>query len=328
MILVVGPNLSIDQTVAVPRLEVGSIHRVPEILKLAGGKGTNLARALRALGEEPLLIGFAGGAAGAQLRAYLAADGITARLVSTQGETRACFSIADEATGAQTEFYEAGPVVSAAEVDALLAVAEASLVEWPRPAQTWVALTGSLPRGVPTDLYAQLLARTHLHGARVLLDARGPTLEAGLAAGPALLKINRGELVGVAGRSLPTAAAVAEAAGATVRLEAGAAAVITLGAAGAVVVSAAGRWLITPPVGLPILSPVGSGDATAAGLLAGVRRGLPLLGAARLGVAAGTANALRLGAARFTATEAAALVAHCQIAEWGKERAQWQRALS
>ncbi len=307
MTLVFGPNLSIDMTVAVPHLEVGAIHRVPQILRLAGGKGANLARALRILGGEPLLVGFAGGPAGEQLRAYLAADGIAHRLVSIAGETRACFSISDEATGAQTEFYEAGPQVTEAEVAALLAIAEASL-----PGAGWAALAGSLPRGAPAGIYAQLISAAHRHGVRALLDAKGEALAAGLEAGPDLLKVNRGELEGVVGHALATPAEVAEAAAGVVRLASGAAAVITLGAAGAVVVTRDGRWQITPPTGLAIVSPVGSGDAAAAGILAGLGRGLALQEAARLGVAAGTAGALHLGASRFTRDEAEGLVTDCQ----------------
>jgi 1-phosphofructokinase family hexose kinase len=318
MTLVVGPNLSVDQTVAVPVLRVGEIHRVPEVLKLAGGKGTNLARALRILGGEPLLVGFAGGPVGGQLRAYLEADSLPHHLVPSVGETRVCFSIADVATGVQTEFYEAGPVVSAEEVAALLRVVRDVL-----PGQRWVAITGSLPRGGPVDggpvdggpadLYAQLIRLARAHGARTLLDAKGDVLAAGIAAGPDLLKINRAELEGSLGRRVPTPAEVATAAADVIRMDDGGAAMITLGAEGAVVVARKGRWLVTPPEDLPIVSPVGSGDSTAAGLLTGLERGLPLVAAARLGVAAGTASALHLGAARFARDEVEALLPRCGV---------------
>jgi 1-phosphofructokinase family hexose kinase len=313
MTLVVGPNLSIDQTVGVPRLEVGTIHRVPQILKLAGGKGANLARALRLLGGEPLLIGFTGGPTGGQLAAYLAADHVASRLIPIAGETRICFSVADETTGAQTEFYEAGPTVRPEEVMALLDTAEQCIASACASGPAWVVLTGSLPRGVPPDLYARLIALAHCYGARVLLDAKGGPLAAGVAAGPDLLKINRSELEGLLGQALGAPRTVAEAAAGVVRLADGAAAIITLGAAGAVVVTRNGHWLIAPPGGRAILSPVGSGDALAAGVLAGLARGEGLPAAARLGVAAGTANALHLGAARFARSDVDALIDECLV---------------
>lgn len=319
MTLIIGPNLSVDQTLSVPTLAVGTIHRVPEILKLAGGKGANLARALRILGEEPLLCGFAGGPAGAQLVAYLRADGIAHRIVPIRGETRVCFSVADAATGAQTEFYEGGPLVTAGEVAALLEAAAALVA-----GHAWVALTGSLPRGAPPDLYARLTAIARAHGARVLLDAKGDALVAGLAAGPDLLKINRGELEGALGGPLATPARVAE--GAASVLGPGADAVITLGAAGAVVVTAAAHWLIMPPA-VAAISPVGSGDSAAAGVLAGLARGLALVEAARLGVAAGAANALHLGAARFTRAEVEALLPGCRVVASSAQHEAWERPL-
>jgi 1-phosphofructokinase family hexose kinase len=304
--LVVGPNLSVDQTVGVPRLVVGSIHRVPAILRLAGGKGGNVARALRILGADPLLIGFAGGPAGAQLEAYLRDAGVAHHLVPTGGETRVCFSIADEATGEQTEFYEAGAPVTEDEVAALLAALAAHL-----DGRRWVVLTGSLPRGAPADLFARCSAIAHHAGAGVLLDARGPALAAGIAARPDLLKVNRGELSEYAGAPLDTPEQVAAAAAAAIAPHAGSA-IITLGAQGAVAVSGAdgARWLVAPPA-LRVVSPVGSGDAAAAGAALALEAGADLLDAARMAVAAGTANALHLGGSRFTPEEFRQALAGC-----------------
>lgn len=304
--LVVGPNLSIDQTVAVPRFEVGTIHRVPSILRLAGGKGTNVARALRTLGEKPLLCGFAGGAAGKQLAAYLRAEGIARRLVPISGETRVCFSIADDATGAQTEFYEAGAPVSEAEIAALVAHVEACL-----QGRRWLIVTGSLPVGAPADLYARLIALARRQGVRTLLDARGAALAAGVAERPDVVKVNRVELAEYLGRAPSALGAVAEAA-AEVADRLGGIAIVTLGSDGAVAASPEGRWQVMPPA-VRARSPVGGGDSAAAGVVTGLARGLALPAAVRLAVAAGTASALHLGAARFTRAEVEEIHAVCQV---------------
>lgn len=304
--LVVGPNLSVDQTVAVPRLMVGTIHRVPAILRLAGGKGTNLARALRTLGEDPLLCGFVGGPTGEAYRAYLRAEGIAHQLVATRAETRVCFSIADESTSEQTEFYEAGAGVDPDEVEALIATASAAMA-----GHDWLALTGSLPRGTPDDLYARLVALGRERGLRVLVDAREPALGRAIAAGPDVLKVNRDELSAWADELVRTPDEAARAGAAA--LEAGArSAVITMGAAGAVALDATGCWHIAAPT-WPVRSPVGSGDSAAAGLLVGLRQGMGLPEAARLAVAAGTANARHLGAGRFNRAEVDALLAQCRL---------------
>jgi 1-phosphofructokinase family hexose kinase len=302
--LIVGPNLSIDQTVVVRRLRVGEIHRVPEIVRLAGGKGANVARAARILGADPLLVGFIGGPLGDVFAAYLRADGIASDLVRAVGETRVCFSIADESTGQQTEFYEAGAPVSAAECARLLELAAAHAAR-----HRWMIITGSLPRGVPEDLYARLVALAHECGARALLDARGAALARGVAARPDVVKINRGELAELAGEPIASVAEVAQAAGACA-VAAGGTVVVTDGAAGAVLVTDAGAWHISPPP-VAARSPVGSGDSAAAAIVVALERGEDYLTAARWGVAAGTANTLHAGAARYTRAEAEQVLAGC-----------------
>ncbi len=302
--LIVGPNLSIDQTVVVPRLRVGEIHRVPEIVRLAGGKGANVARAARTLGADPLLVGFVGGPLGDAFAAYLRADGIASELVRTEGETRVCFSIADEASGQQTEFYEAGAPVSAMECARLLEVAAAHAGR-----HRWVVITGSLPRGAPEDLYARLVTLAHDHGCRALLDARGAALAHGVAAQPDVVKINRGELAELVGTPLASLEECARAARGCA-VAPGGAVIVTDGAAGAALVTDAGAWRVAPPP-VAARSPVGSGDSAAAAIATALERGEDWLAALRWGVAAGTANALHAGAARFTRAEAEQVLAGC-----------------
>lgn len=311
--LVVGPNLSLDETVGVAALRVGTIHRVSEILRLAGGKGANVARAARVLGAAPLLVGFAGGPSGDLLRHLLDADSLAHRLVATRGATRTCFTIADGATGAQTEFYGAGTPVSGDEVAALVRTAEEQM-----GGQDWVVLTGSLPPGAPADLYAQLIVLARQHGARTLLDARGAALRAGIAARPDIVKVNAGELGDVIGAAPDASRTPAEVAASAEQVIAGGvpAALTTLGREGAVLVAPGLRWHLRVP-DREAVSPVGSGDAAAAGMVAALARGADPLAAARAAVAAGTANALHLGAGRFTRAEYDAALAACQGAEVG-----------
>jgi tagatose 6-phosphate kinase len=306
--LVVGPNLSLDETVAVSELRVGTIHRVPEILRLAGGKGANVARALRVLGADPLLVGFVGGAPGALVESYLDADGIAHRLAHASEPTRTCFTVADAASGLQTEFYGAGPPVSEDEVAALLRIAAASL-----GGRRWLVVTGSLPRGAPVDLYAQLIHLARQHGVHTLLDARGAALKAGIAACPDVVKINVGELGDATGALPSTPHEIAACAAQLVASGVGMI-VTTLGKDGAVLVAPSVRWHVRAPA-RPVVSPVGSGDAAAAGLVLALDRGEDPVTATRAAVAAGTANALHLGAGRFTRPEFDEILAECAAME-------------
>jgi fructose-1-phosphate kinase PfkB-like protein len=83
--------------------------------------------------------------------------------------------------------------------------------------------------------------------------------------------------------------------------------VVTLGTAGAVAVSAAGEARLEPP-DVRGAYPVGSGDAFLAGLATALVGGSPLIDAARLGMAAGIANALLPGAGELDRTTAERLV--------------------
>ena len=128
----------------------------------------------------------------------------------------------------------------------------------------------------------------------MLADTYGPALSAVLAQRPALVKVNADEASEATGVAVTDAASAALAGRAL--LDAGAAtAVVTLGPEGAVVATAAGVSLLEPPA-IRGAYPVGSGDAFLGGMAVGVARGDDIIDAARLGLAAGIANALVPGA--------------------------------
>ena len=308
MVLVVGPNLSLDETVAVPALHPGTIHRVGEILRLAGGKGANVARSLSVLGVRPHLVGFAGGPTGDLLTDLLDGDGISHALVRTRGATRTCFTIADATSGAQTEFYGAGSPVTEDEVSALLRAATERL-----DGQDWVVVTGSLPPGTPEHLYAELIVLARQRGVRTLLDAKGAALTAGIAARPDVVKVNSGELAGVFGLT-PCAPEDVAACADQLLARGVAVSLTTLGRDGAVLVAPAVREHVRHP-DRQVVSPVGSGDAAAAGMVAALARGAYAREAALAAVAAGTANALHLGAARFSREDYDSILAECTQTE-------------
>jgi tagatose 6-phosphate kinase len=302
--LVVCPNLSLDESVSVPNLNVGTIRRVDSILRLAGGKGANVARAMRVLGTDALLIGFAGGAPGELLARYLDSDNIAHVLVPVRGDTRTCFTIADEQSGKQTELYGAGPEVNAQEVDSLLHAVGEHL-----KGHRWMIVTGSPPPAARVDLYADIIRLAKRHGVRTLIDANGPALEAGIAAAPDIVKVNAQELGGATGTQPSTPREVAAAAERLFKSGVGAA-LITLGSEGAVLVAQDIRRHVRSPR-RKVVSPVGSGDAAAAAMLVALDRGDGLELAARAAVAAGTANAMHLGAGRFTWAEYEEILAQC-----------------
>jgi tagatose 6-phosphate kinase len=297
MILVVSPNLAVDVTLDVERLEPGAVHRALRTRRQAGGKGVNFARALTSLGAQglpedpPRVLGFAGGRAGEAIREGLESEGIASDLIPFPGESRACTILLDR-TGVATVVNEPGPAIE----DPLPLL---SRFEERLGGARAVAFMGSLNPGLPLDLYASMIALARKRKRICLLDSSGPPLERALASGPSIAKPNRAEAEALLGRELSTDAARR---GGVQRLrELGAeTAVITFGAEGFLVASASGihRCASNEPSDMRLGNPTGAGDALAAGLLAGAVRGYPLVEMARLAAAAATAS-LAEGYGRF-----------------------------
>lgn len=296
MILCVSPNAAIDKTAIVSPFRLNQIHRPQQVLALPGGKGCNVARALKRLGESPVVTGWVGGFAGQFIEAGLRHEGIETAFVQTDFESRTCLSILDPENNTLTELYENGAPIPADRLDALIEQVRALAGQC-----EVITLSGSLPAGVPTDFYAQLIEIAHGAGKRVFLDASGEALKRGLDAKPFLIKPNRKEFSDLIGRELPDVAAYAQAAS-EVAAHSGTTVVLSLGADGAIAANAQDVCHIKPPT-LKVTSPVGSGDSLLAGVTYGLLRGYSLVDALRYGVAAGTANALNIGAGIFSAAD-------------------------
>ena len=285
----VALNAAVDKTVSVDRLVAGAIHRPVVRSVVAGGKAANVVRAASHLGLDGAMVAVLGGHAGAWYREALAGRSIDLHEVSVEGETRTCLSVLDEATGALTEFYEAGVRLDEADWARVKVALRAAIGG--HGAGTIVALAGSLPPGTPVDGYARLVRLAMAAGARAVVDSDGPSLAAALDERPWLVKVNAAEAETVTGASARTENRAATAAselrdrGATI-------AIVTRGVHGASLATADGAWSLG---GLPAAHrgpwSVGSGDAFLAGFLAGLARGLAAPDALALAGAAGAANA-------------------------------------
>src|SRR6202035_838417 len=152
MIITVTLNAAIDKSLSVTSFRLGRRHRTVERRALAGGKGVNIARMLKTLGEPVIATGFQGGPTGTQIVAQLAEESILNDFVRIREESRTNTSVLDPTTGEQTEINERGPSVSPHELelfrDKLLYLARGAAI---------VVFAGSLPRGVEPDLYAALI---------------------------------------------------------------------------------------------------------------------------------------------------------------------------
>ncbi|HKU77109.1 MAG TPA: 1-phosphofructokinase family hexose kinase [Pyrinomonadaceae bacterium] len=289
MLVCISANPAIDRRLRLESIAVGEVNRALSAQPFPGGKAAHVAMVAKALGVDVMWVGFLGGAAGEECESGLSAYGVPLTVIRTQTETRANLELVS-ADGVVTEILEPGGAVTEGEVERLLATCRDIFAESDRGTQ--VALSGSLPPGSPSDLYAQLIRLAHLHGCRALLDTSGEALREGLRAAPDFVKPNRNEASSFAGYAIHDTNAALEAT--QQFFDAGAKSVaISLGAEGMI-------WqrnveadpFISRPSVLRDCSSVGCGDAALAGFAVAYERGLSDEETLRLATACGSANCL------------------------------------
>ena len=190
VIIAVTPNAALDVTYEVDELKPQHSHRVRAVHQRAGGKGVNVASVLALMGHEVVAMGFAGGTTGAQIRADLDSRGLRHRLVECEGESRRTINVVSAVNGEATIFNEPGPEVSATRWQELLDKL-CELVD--TTAGAVVVLSGSLPRGLAKDAYAEMITLCRGRGARAIVDTSGAPLLSAISAGPDLAKPNTAE---------------------------------------------------------------------------------------------------------------------------------------
>lgn len=306
MIVTVTLNAALDRTLRVPNFQLGRRNRADHSLPLPGGKGVNVARALKTLGEPVIATGLAGGRTGTQIIEQLTAQGMLNDFVRIQDESRASTAVIDPTTGQQTEVNEHGPEVEAAELEMLL-----DKVRYLSKGADVFVLAGSLPPNVHEDYYATLLHELRRNKMVTALDAAGPALRAGLAGEPSVVSPNLFEAEEIVGHEFADEEDIAGAAEAIAQM--GAENVLIHHEDGCIarIRSEGGRGGRTYRAALArrtdVVSTVGSGDAFLAGYLSGFYGRQPVEAALALAVACGAASTQRFGAGVFTPGDVGAL---------------------
>jgi len=308
MIICITPNPAIDRTVLLPSLTVGNVHRAEKVIVAAGGKGLNVARAIRTLGGESLCMGFTGGHAGRLLADLAQNEGLNSSWTWVDSETRTC-TILVSPNGDATVVNEPGLPVSKSDWkrlgrDARKCISSGKLV----------CISGSLPPQSSADEMQGLLSMLIESGKQVWVDTSGVVLNTVLNHNGVCVKVNGNEIGASLGFEVNDLASAKRAL--TILSERGVkACVITLGAAGALLATADGRWHAQGPR-VRVVSTVGSGDSFLGGLVNALDGGSDWSAALRDAVAAGTANALSAGGGQFTLQEFNSIREQIQIQAW------------
>jgi len=289
MILCIGTTPATQRVMVFPKLTLDAVNRAVTTLDGVAGKSVNVAKVLKALGEQPVATGFLGGDRGEELRAQLEARGIELEFVKVTPRTRQCTTLLDTSAGTHTELVEESQPVTAADYEELMRIIRRRA----KGCQA-IMMSGTITPGGPVDLcfHGTQIARDA--GAIPVVDAQGVVLIKALRARPGLVKPNRLELAATLGRELKNEAAVMSAM--RELCERGAQrVVVTAGKEPALAFDGQSWWRVHAPR-VDATNPIGSGDAFAAGLVWRLLRGEDLGEACRWASAVGTANALTLQA--------------------------------
>lgn len=292
MILCLNLNAAIDKTIVVSSFEIDKIHRPKSVVALAGGKGCNVARALKTFGEDPVVSGWVGGFAGQYIEHELHREGIQTDFIHTDFESRTCTSVLDPERQTLTEIYEVGEAVPSGKVDELRAHIRAIIGKYRA-----VTLSGSLPPGAPADFYASVIEIAREANVLTFLDSSGEALRKGAEATPFFMKPNETEAKSLLGIE-PTKSTDFAQAAVEISTRYKTNVLLSMGARGAIAARGQEVFVIKSPA-VEAKSAVGSGDCMLAGLTYGFLQGLSFEQALIYGVAAGTANTLMIGAGQF-----------------------------
>jgi 6-phosphofructokinase 2 len=255
-----------------------------------GGGGVNVSRVLHELGAATCAIVLSGGVMGRQLEALIAAEGVACHPIPIAGTTRISMTVHDEAAGTEYRFVGEGPQIQPPELEATAAALTAAEADW-------LVISGSLPRGIATDMLARLVVRAHDAGQQVVLDAPAPVLRAALGRGLALIKPSLREFEDLVGRKLPTPAAQDDAAMTLIRQGAARRIAVSLAADGALLATPDGV-IRRPAIPVRAIGTVGAGDSFLAAMTLALARAAPPADALAWGLAAGAAAVMATGTAR------------------------------
>lgn len=255
-----------------------------------GGGGVNVSRVLHELGARTEAIILSGGVFGRHLEGLIEAEGVACRPIRIAGNTRIAMTVHDETSGGEYRFVGEGPQIQPTEIEAVAAAVAQAEAEW-------LVISGSLPRGIATDMLGRLVRRAHEAGRRVVLDTSGPALKSALGQGLALIKPSLREFEELVGEKLPTAAAQDEAARRLVRDGAAERIAVSLAAQGALLATREGV-VRRPAIPVKAVGTVGAGDSFLAAMVLALARDEAAESALRWGLAAGAAAVMSTGTAR------------------------------
>jgi 6-phosphofructokinase 2 len=282
MIYTITLNPALDRTMEVDGLVADDANRILREARYAGGKGIDVSRVIAELGGESIALGFIGGYDGLELEGRLINEGVLCDFTRIGGETRTNIILVDRKNKTQIMLNAAGPKITPAEIGLFFE----KIRSLPHDAE-FVVVSGSVPPGVSTNIYAQIITTLKGMGIRVALDADGELLHHGYKANPFLIKPNIHEFQRLTGLRSTEIDDFRKASRHIVKggIEI---VLISMGPQGIVGVTRdEALWAMPPQV--EVVSPVGAGDSAVAGFIYALTKGMDFRESLILATATGTA---------------------------------------
>jgi 1-phosphofructokinase family hexose kinase len=300
VIVTVTLNAALDRTLSVPNFQRGQRHRASQGLTLAGGKGINIARALKRLGVPVVATGLVGGRTGIRIVEELTAEAILNDFVRIDDESRTSTAVVDPTAPTYTEINEWGPAIRPKELEMLM-----EKLAYLAQGADAVVFAGSLPRDVDEGFYGEAIREVNRRGILTVLDSAGQPLRLGVHSEPFLVSPNQNEAEGLVGQEFTE----------DDDFILGLDSIAEQGARNVLITQESGCWALLRKertvhryrVRAPSIEPVsvvGSGDVLLSAYLASHLKGQPPEDALRVAVATGTASTLEVGAGRFEQRQA------------------------
>lgn len=288
MIATVTLNPALDETVTVKEFRPNEVNRWISRRRDPGGKGIGVSRVIHRLGGKTIAYGFIGGYNGMMVEDLLRQERVKLDFTLIREETRSNTIITEAKTQQQTRMDAPGPVIFPQELEKLCHKVCSAM-----PRMELLVLSGSVPPGVPDDIYAQLILEAKLHGVKAVLDSDREWLREGLKAKPFLVKPNVYEMEQLLGATLTTEEDLIHAALKLVK-KGVEIVLVSRGKDGAIATDGKRAWRIIPPE-VKVKSTTGAGDSAVAGTVLKLTQGKSLPEACAYGIAAGSAAVLAPG---------------------------------
>ena len=286
MIYTITLSPSLDRTIDVEELIYDDVNKIEEEKRRAGGRGIDVSRVIRTLGGQSIALGFIGGYDGLELEARLINEGIICDFTKINSETRTNNIVYQRKKKMQTLLSTGEPEVDPLEISSFFNKIKVL------PSNSYVVISGNIPKGINENFYAQMIVTLKARGARVILDTDGEALRRGVDACPYLIKPNIYEFGRLVENNLLGVEEIINYAKPYQNVVEYI--VVSMGAKGLVGINKDGSYLVIPPK-INVRSSVGAGDSLVAGIVYAMSEGLAFEDAIVLGVACGTASALNPG---------------------------------